>query len=113
MREAFKDSNLLPKEVLYRKKEAFSDGVSGLKRSWYVVLQEYADKKYSDDELRIAKTEYKHLPPCSKESLYFRKIFESYYGKMVDKLVRYYWLPLWSGDITEPSARILNVYKKE
>ena len=48
LRDSFKDEDLLPYEVLYRRKEAFSDGVSGLKRSWYVVLQEWCDKTYSD-----------------------------------------------------------------
>ena len=38
LRDSFKDEDLLPYEVLYRRKEAFSDGVSGLKRSWYVIL---------------------------------------------------------------------------
>jgi asparagine synthase (glutamine-hydrolysing) len=31
---------LLPKEILWRKKEAFSDGVSGLEKSWYEIIQE-------------------------------------------------------------------------
>lgn len=38
LRDSFKNEDLLPYEVLYRRKEAFSDGVSGLKRSWYVIL---------------------------------------------------------------------------
>lgn len=38
LRDSFKDEDLLPTEVLYRRKEAFSDGVSGHKRSWYVIL---------------------------------------------------------------------------
>ena len=44
LRSAFKDMNLLPKEVLWRTKEAFSDGVSKQTRSWYKIIQEYASK---------------------------------------------------------------------
>lgn len=54
LRDSFKDEDLLPKEVLYRRKEAFSDGVSSLKRSWYEVLQEICDKLYSDEDLKKA-----------------------------------------------------------
>jgi len=28
-------------------------------------------------------------------------------------LLPYYWLPKWSGNLIDPSARILNVYDKE
>ena len=41
LRKAFDGLNLLPDEILWRKKEAFSDGVSSQeKRSWFTVLQE-------------------------------------------------------------------------
>ena len=47
-----------------------------------------------------------------KESLYFRELYNKYY-KNRDSLIPYYWLPKWSGDIIEPSARVLTeVYKK-
>ena len=37
-----------------------------------------------------------------------------YYGKgEIEKIVPYFWLPLWSGDIKDPSARVLNVYKND
>ena len=39
--------DLLPKEVLWRKKEAFSDGVSSQKKAWYQIIQENnLNKKY-------------------------------------------------------------------
>lgn len=40
LREAFDDGVTLPKEVLWRKKEAFSDGVSSTEKSWYAMIQE-------------------------------------------------------------------------
>ena len=30
--------------------------------------------------------------------------------KIRDKILDYYWLPKWSGDISDPSARVLDVY---
>ena len=112
VRSAFEQDNLLPKEALWRKKEAFSDGVSGEKRSWFEVIQEHAQSLYTDEEFEKRKSGYAHLAPVNKESLYFRDIYEKYYGKNIDKIVPHYWLPKWSGDIVEPSARVLNAYKR-
>lgn len=44
-----------------------------------------------------------------KESLYFRELFNKYYNGF-EKTVPYYWLPLWCGDVSEPSARVLTCY---
>ena len=42
-RESFK--SYLPDELLYRRKEAFSDGVSSLQRSWYEIIQEFSTEQ--------------------------------------------------------------------
>jgi len=112
VRSAFEEDKLLPYVCLWRKKEAFSDGVSGEKRSWFEVIQEHAQTLYTDEDFEKRKKEYEHMPPVNKESLFFRDIFEKHYGKNVDKIVPHYWLPKWSGDITEPSARVLTAYKR-
>lgn len=41
LRAAFDKTGLLPNEILWRPKEAFSDGVSSVKRSWYEILQDH------------------------------------------------------------------------
>ena len=111
LREAFRGTNLLPDEVLFRKKEAFSDGVSSVQRSWYSIIQDWANESITDEELEKSKVEYQHLPPNSKESLFYRRSFEQIFGKGdICKVVPNYWLPLWSGNVTDPSARILKVY---
>ena len=111
LREAFRDTNLLPDEVLYRRKEAFSDGVSSVEKSWYSIIQQWANESISDEEYEKSKSEYQHLPPNSKESLFYRRSFERIFGKGdICKIVPNYWLPLWSGNVTDPSARILKVY---
>ncbi len=111
LRESFKD-NYLPNEVLYRKKEAFSDGVSSKEKSWYVIIQEFVEKLYTNDEFNSKSQLREYLQPITKEGLLYREIFENSFGQdiKVSQLIPYYWLPKWSGDIKEPSARVLNVY---
>ena len=43
LRKAFDGTGLLPDEVLWRPKEAFSEGVSSHKESLFEILQEYAE----------------------------------------------------------------------
>ena len=66
----------------------------------------------SDREFNMLSGKYSHNPPQIKESLYYREVFCDYYGDC-DTTIPYYWLPKWSGDITEPSARVLNCYDNE
>ncbi|XP_069110760.1 asparagine synthetase [glutamine-hydrolyzing]-like [Argopecten irradians] len=110
LRSAFDDTGLLPTEILWRPKEAFSDGVSSQTRSWYEVLQDYIDEQINDTELEECSHRYPHNPPRSKEALYYRRIFEkSYTGQA--HLIPYYWMPKWSTS-SDPSARTLKHYKQ-
>ena len=43
LRYSFRDQHLIPDEILWRRKEAFSDGVMSVKKSWYVCLQEHLE----------------------------------------------------------------------
>lgn len=43
LRDSFSDLNLLPDGILWRRKEAFSDGVMSKKKSWYNYLQEHVE----------------------------------------------------------------------
>lgn len=43
LRESFKGLNLIPDEILWRAKEAFSDGILSVKKSWYNFLQEHIE----------------------------------------------------------------------
>lgn len=43
LREAFRGPNLIPDEILWRRKEAFSDGLTSMKKSWYMSLQEHIE----------------------------------------------------------------------
>jgi asparagine synthase (glutamine-hydrolysing) len=121
---------LLPKEVLFRRKEAFSDGVSKTSRSLYQIIQEYCDDKFLQDDLpnysyisqrldmyeQVARCNKNmigvgdHLLPQTSEQYYYRKIFESHYSGM-GKLLPYFWMPKYL-DAKDASARTLDIYKE-
>ncbi|CTQ40598.1 asparagine synthase (glutamine-hydrolysing) [Babesia microti strain RI] len=112
LRESFANG-YLPNEVLTRHKEAFSDAVSPLNKSWHSIIQNYVDRKISDEYFVTNKHKYTHCVPLTKEALFYRELFEFYYGNSEEtaKTVPYYWLPKWVDEDSEPSARVLKVYK--
>jgi len=110
LRKSFDTNTYLPDQVLWRKKEAFSDGVSSVQKSWYSIVQDYTETIYSDQDLLDAGQKFIHCPPRTKEALYYREIFEQYYPNC-SHVIPHYWLPNWCGAINEPSARVLDVYK--
>lgn len=110
LRKAFDGKGIIPDTVLWRPKEAFSDGVSSLKRSWYQIVLDYFDKKYTDKDLETAK-QYKINTPYTKESLHYRLKFNEKFGDTQANVLPYFWLPKW-GNVKEPSARVLSVYKQ-
>lgn len=110
LRKAFKD--ILPSEVTWRIKEGMSDGVSSHSDSWFQIIQDHVDKFIHTDQFHDMCSKYEHNTPKSKEALYYRIIFDKYFNGQ-DTIIPYYWLPKWSGNISEPSARILNVYKEQ
>ncbi|XP_064629129.1 asparagine synthetase [glutamine-hydrolyzing]-like [Lineus longissimus] len=109
IRQAFDSTGLLPKEILWRPKEAFSDGVSSKEKSWFEILQDHVCTLVTDDMFDDAPKTYPFNPPKSKEAFYYRQVFEEFYpGKA--ELIPYYWMPKWS-QTTDPSARTLSVYR--
>lgn len=106
LREAFED--MLPSEIVWRVKEGMSDGVSSQKKSWFSIIQAYCDEKVDPDTYK--KYDKMNPPyPTNLEALYFRNVFEKYYPGL-SHMIPHYWLPKWSGNTTEPSARTLDAY---
>ena len=109
LRHAFEGLNYLPDDILFREKAAFSDAVG---HSMVDYLKEYAENKYSDDDLKQAKVKYPFATPFTKESLLYRDIFESFYPNQA-KWVKDFWMPNknWENcDVDDPSARVLKNY---
>ena len=100
------NSPLLPKEILWRKKEAFSDGVSGTNRSLYTILQEHINSLLISPSIV-----YSHNTPHTFEQLYYRELFEKQFPGM-GEIVPYFWMPKFI-TASDPSARTLSIYSEE
>lgn len=115
LRKAFESSDLLPEHVLLRRKEAFSDGVSG-QTSWYQIIQNFVAEKVTDEEMVHAATTYPYCTPTTKEAYYYRKLFCDIFGAHRQEIIPHYWQPKWDAngkEITsymDPSARTLGIY---
>jgi asparagine synthase (glutamine-hydrolysing) len=70
------DQPYLPKAVLWRQKEQFSDGVG---YSWIDGLKEHAARVISDDDMATAAIRFPYNTPTTKEGCYFRTIFHSHF----------------------------------
>lgn len=74
LRKAFEAD--LPKEIVWRQKEQFSDGVG---YSWIDSLKEMVNEKVSDTDLAQAKHRFPTQTPTSKEEYFYRSIFEEHF----------------------------------
>lgn len=74
LREAFDGKINLPKEVLWRQKEQFSDGVG---YTWIDSLKEYTRNNISDNMMESAGLKFPINTPDTKEAYYYRMIFEN------------------------------------
>jgi len=112
LREAFSKENylghnqkpLLPESVLWRRKEAFSDGVSKTTRSLYKIIEEYVD---SLPEFDVSSN---GLKASTKEQKFYKYIFEKHYPHATN-IVPYYWMPKYV-NATDASARTLELYNE-
>jgi asparagine synthase (glutamine-hydrolysing) len=110
LRKAFDDKKHLPDDVLWRRKNGFSDSVSNKNNSLSEIIKKHIDKIISDEEFSKNVNKYTKNIPYTKESYYYRKIYEKYYSNT--DLTPYYWLPKWN-DEKDPSARFLDSYKAD
>jgi asparagine synthase (glutamine-hydrolysing) len=110
LREAFYGTGLLPDRVLTRIKNGLSDSISPDSKSWYQYIEEYVVTQVTDAEFQSHT--YTHNPPVSKEAYFYRRTFEEIYGEQ-KAVTPYFWLPKWSGNVSNPSARVLSVFNKE
>lgn len=109
LRSAFSGTKLLPDSILWRHKEAFSDGVAQIKKSLFQVVQDIVDSKVTDEALKSAHIKYPHCTPKTKESYYYREVFEKHYPAQAEWLMPYFWMPKWI-QVNDPSARFIKHY---
>ncbi|KAG0598262.1 hypothetical protein M758_12G058900 [Ceratodon purpureus] len=116
MRKAFDDEEnpYLPKHILYRQKEQFSDGVG---YSWIDGLKENAERHVTDQMLKHAKHVYPFNTPLTKEAYYYRMIFEKHFPQQSARMTvpggpsvacstaaAVEWDKAWAGNL-DPSGR--------
>jgi len=108
LRDAFADDLLLPSEVLWRKKEAFSDGVSSQEKSWFQEIQErILGQGLVPEDWELLAQKFEEPRPKTPEAFYYRSLYEGFYQKTGDYWP--FWMPRWSPETSDPSARTLSL----
>lgn len=112
-RKAMELEETFPREILWRRKEAFSDGVSLESEPFYLTLQKYIVENFCD--------EYTNSDSCEREFLlknptFLRLTEESYYQSKFDALYsgsdilpNGKWMPKFVSAV-DPSAKTLDLY---
>ncbi len=103
--------DILPEKVLWRTKEAFSDGVSSKEKSWYIIIQEHINDIVKNDKYLAFTMEkqFTYNNPKTLEQKYYRYLFEKNYSNL-GSIIPYYWMPKYV-NATDASARTLETYK--
>ena len=102
----YEGKQLLPDEILWRRKEAFSDGVSTQGRSLYTILQEHIACHISRSDCKPIEEICVNI---ELEKAYYKRLFDSNFSN-VENILPYYWMPKYT-NATDPSARTLEIYK--
>ena len=103
LRQVFNDDTYLPIECLFRKKEAFSDGISSKDKSWFSIINNKMNNDNDNDNDNDCP---------SKEAYYYKNKFIKYFGKDRLNIIPHYWQPDFINNnvYIDPSARVLNIY---
>jgi len=75
LRKAFE--NYLPKEIVWRQKEQFSDGVG---YSWINELKDLVNQKVTDQQMNKSYLRFPLQTPKTKEEYFYRSIFKSHFS---------------------------------
>ena len=106
LRSAFSDFKYIPKNVLWRQKDAFSDAVG---YNWVNVLKDLADKYVMNEEFSLRNKIFPVDTPQTKEDFLYRKIYTEIFGDtQLGSSGK--WLPKWVDNITDPSATYLKIH---
>lgn len=106
LRNAFADSHYLPNEILYRQKEAFSDGVG---YSSVRAIKEHADNVINF--IPKIKEHSKRIIQATNEAKLYYHYWCDTFGNSTDLFPPHYWMPRWT-NVTDPSATVLEMHNK-
>lgn len=97
----FKKEQLLPDKVLWRTKEAFSDGVSSTSLSLFEILQNKISNHLASDAFP---------PNIETEKAFYKNIFTENFPNC-ENIIPNYWMPKYINSVSnDPSARTLQYY---
>lgn len=110
LRRAFE--GYLPEKLLWRRKEAFSDGVASEDRGWHTAIAEHVHELYRDEvfEARKQKKEPGRPDLCSKEQLWYWDIYRSRFRNIARPVPHVWRHPFAETPDEDPSARTLDCY---
>lgn len=99
----------LPKEILWRQKEQFSDGVG---YSWIDGLKDLAEKQVSDEQMKHPKPEWGADIPHTKEAYFYRVMFDELFPSKAAASTVMRWIPKaeW-GCAEDPSGRYAKIHE--
>jgi asparagine synthase (glutamine-hydrolysing) len=100
LRHAYSGTGLLPSVVLWRRKEAFSDGISPTGAPWFEAAGAQGDM----DSAKY----FTCNTPKTLEALWYRKLFVAYFSDLAT--IPAMWMPRFVTGATDPSARTLEGY---
>ena len=83
LRKTFND--YLPKSVINRQKEQFSDGVG---YDWIDALGKHAEDNITDIMMHTVENRFPYNPPVTKEGYWYRDIFEGHFASSALSTVR-------------------------
>jgi len=122
IRKAFSEimPELLPENILWRTKEAFSDGVSKQTKSWFEIIQNHIKYNVYDhiteevqENIINNMNPYKFNKPETLEQLHYREIFGKHFrSASCQRIIPYFWMPKYV-KAKDASARSLNIYKED
>ena len=100
----YDEKPLLPDQILWRSKEAFSDGVSSSSLSLFEILQQKISKHLASDAFS---------PNIETEKIYYKSIFTEKFPNS-ENIIPDYWMPKYiNSTLNDPSARTLKCYKND
>lgn len=105
LRKAFE--GYLPKNILWRPKEAFSDGVG---YSWVDGIQKFAKSMVTDGAFEKRNLTYPEMTPATKEAYFWRQLYTQHYPETLT--VPRQWNIQWYDHGGDPSARVLPTHKR-
>lgn len=123
LRTAFAEDGILPKQVLWRRKEAFSDGISRTEKSWFQLAAAQGEAVVGSGSpgsgspgsgssgWKAAAAAYEVNPPPTAEAFWYRELFHQSYPVAASAAVApTMWMPRFVA-ATDPSARTLSLYQ--